>query len=322
MYIGLDGKVDFFMITNYKMLLIYSRNRNNYINYMISQYGGSDNTTYNPIIESIRRLDLHKQPSPINLIDMNYSDADKLLMSRIDIQTPNTFDHYGYIDPMDIKIHGIKEFINNIGDNHTISDQLICLIGRLVSSVIIGAGKKNHIWLTIRASLPNNNYDEQRWHIDGKFYTSDDKDELFQYKFITIMKGDGTYMLDLKDNDKDIFMNKLHSRQYIDDYKQNKKDLHDMYKDYPRLQLTNDQGVVLIVGSNNLHLNTIHSEPPVKHPRFFLSILTGTESELKNLYDRRSAHMTNMVKWHPQYKSIDSENTDSDDFDSSERVSE
>jgi len=288
---------------------------NNQINQM-SQSGGSIDKLYRPISESIHRLDQHTAPSSINLIDINYSDTDRLLIDRIDVKKHETFDFFGWVDPSNT-MHGIKEFINNIGDNHTISDSLIRLIGWITRSVIIGAGKKNHIWLTIRSIIPNHNYDEQRWHIDGRFYNSDDTNELFQYKFITVMKGAGTYLLDLKDNERKVFIDKLHSKQYRDDYKQNRTDLHIMYKDYPRLELTNDQGIVLIVGGDGSY-STIHSEPPQNQPRLFLSILTGTESEIKQWY--KKTHAKNPIIWHSQYKSIDSMNSSDTLSDSSEYI--
>jgi hypothetical protein len=49
------------------------------------------------------------------------------------------------------------------------------------------------------------------------------------------------------------------------------------------MELSNKQGFLLINGSDPNRC-TIHSEPPKKEDRMFLSILTGTESEMKRRY--------------------------------------
>jgi hypothetical protein len=169
-----------------------------------------------------------------------------------------------------------------------------------LSSVVIGAGNKDHVWVLMRATTPDDYFNTQRWHIDGTFYKSDDPYELFQYKFVTILKGAGTYCLNLNPDEKKIFLNKLKSEQYTDNYEQNRKDLHEMYEKYDKTELSNNQGLLLLNSKYDEYC-TIHSEPPKIKNRLFMSILTGTESEMKSRYDEVIGSHPNGSKvglWH------------------------
>ena len=72
------------------------------------------------------------------------------------------YNYYGFVDSSDVKLNNIETFINMIGDNNVICNQLVKIINKIVSSVIKGAGKKDHMWLTIRSSMPNDSFNEKK----------------------------------------------------------------------------------------------------------------------------------------------------------------
>ena len=279
----------------------YIYNKTKYNKLVIVKYGGMINR-FDSIVNKLKFLDLKCMPPSPEPFDIDYTKSEIDTLSKIDIQITESYNFFGYMNPYNLNLSsnlpGISEFINKIGNNVLINDLLTKIINKIVSSVVIGAEHKDHIWLLIRSTTPDEYFDIQRWHIDGSFYKSDDPYELFQYKFVTIFKGAGTYCLNLNSNEQKIFLDKLNSQQYTDDYEQNRKDLHEMYKNHNKIQLTNNQGLILI-NSINQNFCTIHSEPPKTKNRLFLSILTGTESEIKRRYN-------DVVTTHPNGSKIGS----------------
>jgi hypothetical protein len=288
----------------------YIHNKSKYNNLVIPKYGGYRlgsgsgtgsglNNTYHTIINKLKFLNLKCIPPPCEPFDIDYTKTEIETLSKIDIRITDSYNFFGYMNPNDSNLPNLSEFINKIGNNVLINESLTKIINKILSSVIIGAGNKDHVWFLMRASTPDDYFNIQRWHVDGKFYIADDPYELFQYKFVTILKGAGTYCLNLNPDEKKIFLSKLRSQQYADDYEQNRKDLHEMYEKYNKTQLSNNQGLLLINSKNDEYC-TVHSEPPKTENRLFLSILTGTDLEMKRRYDEVLGHPngSKIGSWH------------------------
>ena len=91
-------------------------------------------------------------------------------------------------------------------------------------------------------------------------------------------------------------------QQRKDDPVQNRKDLDLMFKKEKKIQLKKYQNILLLIGSIPMY-NTIHSEPPFNKLRLFLSILPGTEKEMKKRYQFITTvnPEVNWGKWHEKY---------------------
>ena len=186
--------------------------------------------------------------------------------------------------------------LNSIGDVNKISNILM----KLNENVVKG-NNDNYVWIDIRISLPNNNFDIPRWHMDGKFFINSERET--QTKFITTLKGNGTLLVDLNkekrkefDNIYDTYLNKKRNifnleEKDKDEYKKQINKIlneerianYELMKDEKYIQMTNDQGLIFVVGNDK---STIHSEPPIQSNRMFFSILVGNKEEIEDLKKR------------------------------------
>ena len=64
------------------------------------------------------------------------------------------------------------------------------------------------------------------------------------------------------------------------------KILANKLKDIKSNQLKSNQGLIFLVGKNNLGYSLLHSEPKIDTPRIFISILPGSKSEILELQKR------------------------------------
>jgi hypothetical protein len=224
--------------------------------------------------------------------DIKYTKKESKYLDNLNINKSITFDHYGNIDNIDnVKL---DNFLKNIGDNQDI-DILINIVKKILIKTM-SAYKTKYCWLTIRVTMPTNAYDIPRWHKDGKFFKNRKN---YTSKFITILKGPGTlfiknskYMNDTyykflmkkkKEYEKLNLKSKediLYNKEIEDKYK---KIFVRKFKDLPKNQLATKQGLIFITGDhgNKLNYGLLHSEPKKVVPRFFISILPGTEDEIK-----------------------------------------
>ena len=64
------------------------------------------------------------------------------------------------------------------------------------------------------------------------------------------------------------------------------KILANKLKDIKSNKLKSNQGLIFLVGKNNLGYSLLHSEPKIDTPIIFISILPGSESEILELQKR------------------------------------
>lgn len=218
--------------------------------------------------------------------NIKYTKEELEYLDNLNINKSITFDYYGNID----KINYIKlnDFIKNIGDNENI--EILCKIVQRIFTKVTKAFQTNFCWLTVRVTMPNQEYDIPRWHKDGNYF-KDRKTNTF--KFLTVLKGPGTLFIK-----KSKYMNEQYYKyliKYRDELNKNdihfRKDIRDKYrkvfigkfKDLKINQVKTRQGLIFITGDirNYLKDGLLHSEPKKNVPRFFISILPGTENEIE-----------------------------------------
>ena len=241
-----------------------------------------------------------------NFYKLNYSTEEKNTIKKFKIIKDGTLDYYGTPDSMDI--NKIMDFFTKIGNNK-INDSIIIsnIIKKLCIEVCNGFSEnKIACWLSIRVSLPNNRFTIPRWHMDGKFYNVNLRNVQsndIQLKFITTLKGQGTLLANptkkIKSkywtitngnstDPKTEFKKRMDDRVIIDNLLQKFK-----------IQSKNDEGVIFVCTANdrnNYMIRGLHSEPDIVEPRIFISILPGTEREIKELQDGRKKQEYNFFK--------------------------
>ena len=233
------------------------------------------------------------------LVPIKYTKKEQNIIECLDINKYSLFNHYG--NKSDIDNKKLNTFLDNLGSN---KDQNLQILYKLIIKLldkITKAFNTNFIWLTIRISLPNNNFDLKRWHKDGPFFV-DPPQRIDQYKFVSILKGPGTLFMKDSKQINEIYENNILERraefektnveQSFDDeitLKYRKK-LANKLKKFKYNQLKNDEGLIFRTGCYDTELDNgvLHSEPKIDSSRFFISILPGTEKEINELIKRRN----------------------------------
>jgi hypothetical protein len=201
---------------------------------------------------------------------IEYNVKEKNCIDEFKIEYGCTYNHYGSAN----ELIGIVDFLKDIGDNSDECCEIISSVIQKLTKSVCRQYEKEHCWVTIRVNLPNADFLIPRWHSDGRFYTSVNKNET-QSKFITVLKGDGTLLCETDESTREKF-NKIKNKYNLEGRIECDKLLKSSNSKFK--QLTNDQGLVFYVGDPDK--SAIHSEPPFKTPRIFLSILPGHVEEI------------------------------------------
>jgi hypothetical protein len=235
---------------NYYRLLVYMNNSED-LQRQISEY-------------------LSKPDKAYKRFEVDISDKLKNAVDKFDIQEPNTFDHYGYSDKIDLE--KLDKFLLDLGQND--KESLIIIqkfIVKLLKKVCDGYDKDS-AWLKIGVSLPHHSFDIPRWHTDGRFFEKVEGE--FQSKFVMVIKGPGTLFCDPNKEIRKKFFDAFIGRADM-----NKRlELQEILKSEKVIQMPNNQGAIFLVGDQNY--SAIHSEPPMTEPRIFISILPGTNKQI------------------------------------------
>jgi hypothetical protein len=156
--------------------------------------------------------------------------------------------------------------------------------------------KVDSFWLTIRCSIPNNVFDIPRWHRDGSFFTIHENEKV--HKFTTVLQGKPTLFITNKRiiEKYNNTINKLYKKMVKLEIKTFEKQIkyenkyilpklaHLVGNEYNKGTVNN--GLIFEVGSRKNSI--IHSEPPIKSNRIFLSILPGTFAQINEFKQRRN----------------------------------
>jgi hypothetical protein len=220
------------------------------------------------------------------VMPIHYTQTEKSLISRFNIDitkryNPDYIGHVNYFNPL--------ETLKMIGNNTEEDVQKMAdIIKRLAQEVCNGYGRK-YVWVSIRANNPIDIWDVPRWHTDGNFFINPKSRTKQQSKFITVLKGAGTLMIHPQPNNEIIEkIAKLWS-EIRNNYKEQmsiefRKKYDAILVNENKKQLNNEQGLVFMVGNRDRAL--IHSEPPMREDRLFISILPGYEYEITELNKR------------------------------------
>lgn len=209
---------------------------------------------------------------------------------------PTSFLHFGKEE--DIK--NLDDFLLSLGDNSPEHIEFLeKKIREIFKTVVKGYNLKDAVFL-INSTYKDPSFDIRRWHTDG-FQFPRYKDEI-QSKFVMVLKGKHTLLLEETEKEKKFYLDMINKEREeekmympypfeIPEWKDLKmryrKILDKKFKNSKIIQPLNSQGFIFLNHSGNLfEYGAIHSEPKKDDYRMFISILPGTEEEIKHKKNR------------------------------------
>ena len=234
---------------------------------------------------------------PFNLFDLHLSQAEHDILESLHVKNSTPFDIYGRPEGKESDMNSYLESLGNSPEHARIATAIIY---RFMKESLI-AYDAPAAWITIRSSKQNSHYDVARWHTDGSFFPQQDD---LQAKILTTLKGPGTLLCNVSDETRKEYgpirqqaWKELNFNSTMKDATTKQLDEHD-HKVRPKLvallapyevqQAQTRQGVMFLVG-NYATTAAFHSEPAINTDRLFMSILPGTDEQIKFLHDVRQA---------------------------------
>ncbi len=262
---------------------------------------------------------LENDPKQFIIFDIKYSQEFKDCIDNFNIIKFSQYDNYG-----DNNLDDLKDFLFTIGSN---TQEQVCIMDKIIKDItkIVMSGYDKiytHYWLTIRAALPNQDYDIPRWHCDGNYFykeTSKEEKTFFDRpnltKFITVIQGPGTLFLKTTNpKERDLFNSTIaeeSKKSYERDKEKHYEDVIEVRKAIDckikgeRIQSNKYQAAIFVssIKDSDYDKCGIHSEPPINTPRLFLSIVPATKDEVEMLKIRhQSGGKINYYKKYIKYK--------------------
>lgn len=208
--------------------------------------------------------------------DLDPSERERNALKTLKINMTDDYNNYGNLDGLESEV---RDFLKTLGKgNDTSAQDVSQLITRLVKEVLQGCGQET-AWVAVRSFTPTSAYDLPRWHTDGYYYAPYEGDP---YKFAITLRGPPTLFYQLPADKREEFYALQRKGNEQNEY--NRQALALMLNTVKEAISIGQlyQGAVFIVGSNHA---AVHSEPPIKEERLFLSscpFFQGARSKLKN----------------------------------------
>jgi hypothetical protein len=230
------------------------------------------------------------QEKPFIIYDLGLTNTEKEYLSLLKINSCAEYSHFGSTQALCLEV---KDFVAGLGNDVETSVRVSELIEKCVK-VSLAASGKEAAWVTLRASVPNKEFDSPRWHTDGYFYAPYKGQ---QYKIAMVLKGPQTLFYSLPNKDRKWFNEVQRSHQLIY-HKDGSIDQEGTFKaTFKTRKLLADsldkknivsgafgQGVIFAVGGDDVA--AVHSEPPIQEERLFLSIVPGSPLQIQELQQR------------------------------------
>ena len=203
---------------------------------------------------------------------------------KVDIVYEKDIDLFG--GNMAEMANSIDRFLADVGtnDEEVLSDLRQTLI-RAIESMLRDF-KAESAMVMLRVELPTTDFEVPRWHRDGSFFTRTKGKKI--HKKVFSPKGASTRFaniispvaLDLEKADKANF-NKLREgftspEDFDEENMRIKKALIDFVDELP--PLTPGYSMIYEIGGNEM---IMHSEPDIKEPRIFMSVVVGSVEEIE-----------------------------------------
>ena len=210
---------------------------------------------------------LSEVPYAVSFCNMNFTQEDIDLINRLDIAESYDHNQFGNFEHLE---HNVTKVLKAIGNNDPeVIVHVAHIISDITNKVMIISGEET-AWISLRAFIPSHDYDMPRWHMDGYYFTPQDKSAVM-YKFAITLLGDGTMFYPLEADQRREVWRKIINRPYMRDYCKQKNIMH----------AQQGQGAFFI--SCRTTQAALHSEPPITKPRLFLSIVPCNTKQIEEL---------------------------------------
>jgi hypothetical protein len=207
-------------------------------------------------------------PKSYVFVDLDITDQELKIIDQLKVENYGHCDRFGTLHLLQDEI---PEFLRNIGnDDEELIQEATTIIYKIITQVTKGFGKQT-AWVSIRASLPNHDYDIPRWHMDGYYYSPYFS---VQYKFAVGLKGNPTLFYAIDETMRDTYWNHFQDRETL-------SQLFDVNQ---AETAPKGSGAIFIVGNRNY--SALHSEPKIDSKRIFMSILPGQDCEIEEFYNK------------------------------------
>jgi len=236
-----------------------------------------DRTLYREVIEKSLLL---KTRNAIE-VDLGFSEEDLEILCAIRVERNlDQFSAFGL--PRAHLRSDLERYLRHMGDNRSSHTWYLAdLVSRLSYGVQEGLSKDS-AWVLLRVSLPTPEFDIPRWHSDGSYYTSSAP----VLKFVTTLKGDFTLFGEVRDSERFKALQDEEMRAWS--YYQSDRPAFDREMMRIRRELAGivdrqdigdvGKGVLYRVGDSAA---AFHSEPPIRFPRIFHSVLPGSRAQIE-----------------------------------------
>lgn len=169
------------------------------------------------------------------------------------------------------------------------------------------ADEKKACWFTIRVTKPSDEFEVPRWHQDGRMFPYDEgREEVVRSKYALTLLGPTTLMLH---PDAHIFSTyrageKKHfwwqetggpeptDEEEDDAYNALRHWLAEKFEAADRVQVGDGEVVRFSWGRDD---SPVHSEPDLRSDRVFMTVLYGSEAELRGMCSWRNAEYGNFT---------------------------
>lgn len=219
---------------------------------------------------------------PFKKIPLTFSWQDQVCLKELDIQRVHEKICY---DVKQLKTEA-KFFFSCMGKNTTkacekaadVVDRVTQQVLKEINTRASSDKRYTNAYVMLRSYIPNIEYNISRWHTDGYFFKPYQGDAS---KVVVVFKGAGTLFCAPTHRVRGIFFRHQDAISGVPTLADRKK-LQEILKYSRKVQAPQWTGIEFEVGDKNRA--AIHSEPPMKEHRIFLSIVPGSA---KNLEERK-----------------------------------
>lgn len=226
--------------------------------------------------------------------------SDRVPLPRITSVTQDSeFNYYGPVQA------SLADKASRFLAAHTdvMEEEAICAIEKFLQitreDCVGNEDQKSAYWMTIRITTPSDAFKIPRWHQDGVMFPYDEKrEDMPRSKYALTLLGPRTLMLE---SDAHIFevlergkeeclwwRDQDKPRPTEDDVDEAHEKLRtwlaDAFANASRYEFKEDDIVRFTWGRED---SPVHSEPDFKHDRVFMTVLYGSEAELRGMCDWR-----------------------------------
>lgn len=205
----------------------------------------------------------------LSLVDVELTNEEKNLISKIVINR-----NYGQLSFCGSSVEQLRfkiiEKMQRVGNNSKQISEAVANISLRHVMWMCAEHEADSFWLAMRVTPAISEYDVPRWHRDGFYFPSSKK----VYKLVHTLVGAPTRFAKIVDLEK---FTKLESRQIRGDESiELRKDIDTAVEEiFPTP--SSQQAVQFLVGHDDA---VIHSEPTLKSPRLFYSIVVGSKQQI------------------------------------------